>query len=106
MAYSDIWTNANDADFQGRCWAALWDVANKVLADTTGYPASGQEATNAEDDDVYSKNILTDKVSISGRQLAQQVLRNTTIANNPATATDADILFQINSIWAELRELG
>jgi hypothetical protein len=103
MAYSDIWTNANDADFQGRCWAALWDVANKVQAGDTGFPASGQDGTG---DDTFAINVLRDNTRITSKQLAQQVLRNATIASNPATSTDNDIQYQINNSWAALREIG
>lgn len=30
MTYATDWTNANDADFQGRCFAALWDAHFRV----------------------------------------------------------------------------
>jgi hypothetical protein len=103
MAYSDIWTNANDADFQGRCWAALWDVANKVYESEAGFPAAGQEGAG---DSEYAINVLRDKTNITSRQLAQQILRNTTIAANPATANDSDIQYQINTEWASLRDIG
>jgi len=104
MAYIDIWTNANDATFQGRCWAAFWDVANKVYDGDVGFPAAGQE--DALTDGSFALSILRDATAITSRQLAQQVLRNTTIAANPATAVDGDIKFQINNTWASLREIG
>lgn len=107
MAYADIWANANDADFQGRCWAALWDIANKVMASASGYPASGQEAASAASDQSFAASVLKDETRITGRQLAQQVLRNATIASNPAGATDNDIAWQINNgAWALLRGIG
>lgn len=105
MAYSDIWTYANDSTFQGRCWAGLWDVANKVVNGDTGFPASGQEGAAGEDVR-YALIILRDETTLTSKQLAQQVLRNTTIATAPATSLDSDIQFQINNIWAELREIG
>lgn len=104
MGYSETWTSANDATFQGKCWAALWDVCNRVLAEETGFPATGQESSG--DDIVYAKKVLRDEQKITGRQLAQQVLRNTTIAGNIAGADDNDIQYQINSTWATFRNIG
>ena len=106
MAYSDIWTNANDADFQGKSRAGLWDVANKVVAEESGFPASGQEAAVPAEDAEYALKVLRDRTSLSDRVLAMQVLRNPTIAASPGTASDGDIQFQINSVWAELRRIG
>ena len=106
MAYSDVWTNANDATFQGKCRAGLWDVANRVVASEVGFPAPGQEAAVAVEDDEYALKVLRDQVSLSDRVLAMQVLRNATIAASPGTAADNDVQFQINSIWAELRRIG
>ena len=106
MAYSDIWTNANDSTFQGKCRAGVWDVANKVINGDTGFPASGQEAAVAAEDTEYALKVLRDVASLSDRVLAMQVLRNSTIAASPSTASDGDIQFQINNIWAELRRIG
>jgi hypothetical protein len=107
MAYSDIWTNANDADFQGKCWAGLWDIANKVIAGDSGYPAAGQAAAASASDYAFAASILKDEVRITGRQLAQQVLRNATIAADPSAATDNDLAWQINNAaWSVLRGIG
>lgn len=106
MSYTDIWTSANDADFQGRCWAALWDVANKVAIEAAGFPASGQESTDDGYDVAYAYRLLRDESTLTSRQLAQQVLRNGTIASSPVTATDGDIQYQINNTWAMLRNIG
>jgi hypothetical protein len=107
MAYADIWTHANDETFQGRCWAALWDVCNKVAAGDAGYPAAGMAAASADDDAAYAIRVLRDEARVTARQLAQQVLRNPTIAANPASAVDNDLAWQINNAaWAELRGIG
>lgn len=107
MAYADIWANANDAAFQGRCWAALWDIANKVASGEAGYPAAGQESAQPEDDEYFALKILRDESRITDRQLAQQVLRNATIAANPSTSSDNDLSWQINNAsWSELRRIG
>jgi hypothetical protein len=107
MAYADIWTHANDADFQGRCWAALWDIANKVAAGDSGYPAAGQASAQPEDDEYFALKILRDNTRITSRQLAQQILRNATIAASPGTAADNDLAWQINNAsWSELRRIG
>jgi len=107
MAYADIWTHANDETFQGRCWAALWDIANKVAGAESGYPAAGQASGQPEDDEYFALKILRDSTKLSSRQLAQQVLRNATIAANPAVAADNDLAWQINNAsWSELRRIG
>ena len=105
MSYSDIWTNANDAAFQGRCRAGLWDVANRVVNEESGFPAAGQGATIAEEDNAYALKILRSRVTLTDVVLAMQVLRNATIAADPAASSDADIQYQINNVWAELRRI-
>lgn len=107
MSYAAIWTHANDETFQGRCWAALWDIANKVVAGDTGYPAVDQVSVQPLDDVTYALKVLRDEARCTGRQLAQQVLRNATIATNPAIAGDSDLAWQINSAaWSDLRRIG
>lgn len=107
MSYSAIWTHANDETFQGRCWAALWDISNKVVAGDEGYPAAGQAAANGAEDVSFANSILKDESRITGRQLAQQVLRNATIATNPGAAVDSDLAWQINNAaWSVLRGIS
>jgi len=107
MSYTDIWTHANNADFQGKCWAALWDVCNRVLAGESGFPAAGQVAAQASDDAGYALRVLRVESRLTGQQLAQQILRNATIAGSPATADDSALQYQINAnVWAELRGIG
>ncbi len=42
MSYATIYASATDANFQSRCRAALWDVANRVVNGESGFPGSGQ----------------------------------------------------------------
>jgi hypothetical protein len=106
MSYATIYASATDATFQARCRAALWDVANKVINEESGFPASGQAHASASEDSEYALRVLRDQSTISDRVLAMQVLRNATIASDPAEASDGDIQFQVNSIWAEFRRIG
>lgn len=106
MSYATIYATATDSDFQARCRAGLWDVANKVAAQESGFPASGQADSNAAEDRDYALRVLRDETRISDRVLAMQVLRNATIASDPVSATDGDIQYQINSVWATFRRIG
>ena len=105
--YAEIYAAATDEAFQARCRAALWEQANKVLAGDEGFPAAGQASAQPMDDPAYAYKALRDQTTISDRVLAMQVLRNSSIAANPAASADADILWQLNNaIWAELRSIG
>jgi hypothetical protein len=107
MSYATIYASATDADFRARCRAALWDVANRVINGESGFPASGQASAQPLDDSAYALKVLRDQATITDRILAMQVLRNSTIASNPADATDGDIQYQINAgVWGELRSIG
>lgn len=107
MSYATIYASATDADFQARCRAALWDVANRVINGESGFPASGQVSAQPLDDTAYALRVLRDQTTLTDRILAMQILRNATIASNPEGATDGDIQYQINSgVWAELRSIG
>jgi len=99
--YEEIWEHANNLGFQGRCRAALWDVANEVLAGTEGFPAAGQESE--DHDRSYATRLLRNETKISNQVLAQQVLRSEAVVGDVAGSTDADIQTQINTTWAELR---
>lgn len=106
MSYATIYATATDSAFQARCRAALWDVANKVVGQESGFPASGQADANAAEDRDYALRVLRDESRITDRVLAMQVLRNATIAADPATSSDGDIQYQINSTWAAFRRIG
>lgn len=100
MAYADIYNAAVDtAIFQPRCMVAVWKAAHDILAEDPGTPDHQRRKA-------WAVNVLRDQVVITPKQLAMQVLRNTTIAENPGAAPDADIQFQVNSILADLLTIG
>ncbi len=99
MAYADIYIAATNAIWQGRCQVAMWKAAHDILAEDPGTPDHQRRKA-------WAVNVLRDQVVITPKQLAMQVLRNTTIAENPGAATDADIQFQVNSILADLLTIG
>ena len=100
MAYADIYNAAVDtAIFQPRCMVAVWKAAHDILAEDPG--TQDHQRRKA-----WAVNVLRDQVVITPKQLAMQVLRNATIAENPGAATDADIQFQVNSILADLLTIG
>lgn len=82
-------------------------MCNKVAAGEAGYPAENMAAADPAEDTAYAIRVLRDESRVTARQLAQQVLRNATIAANPSVAADNDIAWQINNgAWAELRGIG
>lgn len=99
MAYIDIFTAASDANFVGRCQVAMWKAAQDIAAEATNTP---NHAARLD----WSTRVLHDKANITGRQLAMQVLRNTTIAAAPLSALDGDLQFQVNSIIPDLVLIG
>ena len=99
MAYTDIYTAASDETFQGRCLVAAWVAAQSIIAEDP-------QTQDHQRRKAWAVNVLRDQVVITPKQLAMQVLRNTTIAANPGAATDADIQFQVNSVLADLLTIG
>lgn len=99
MAYADVFNAANDANFQGRCLAACWVAANDILGED---PQTENHAQRVN----WATNILRDRSAATPRQIAVQVLRNSTIAGNPGASSDGDIQFQVNSIIPTLIVLG
>jgi len=99
MAYSDIYTAANDATFQGRCLAAAWQTAQHVVAGDEGYDASAPSKD-------FAYSLLRDQTRITAKQVAMQVLRNATIAANVSTSTDSDIDWQVKQTWLDLVSIG
>ena len=99
MAYTDIYTAASDETFQGRCLVAAWVAAQAIIAEDP-------QTQDHQRRKAWAVNVLRDQVVITPKQLAMQVLRNTTIAANPGAATDADIQFQVNSVLADLLTIG
>lgn len=90
MSYLTIFAAANDAGFQSRCRVATWRAAQDIAAEDDATP---NHATRMD----WASRVLTDKSNITDKQLAMQVLRNVTIAENPDGAPDEDIQFQINA---------
>lgn len=99
MAYADIYNAANDAIFQGRCQVATWKAAQDVLTED---PGTTNHAARLD----WANRVLKDSANVTARQLAVQVLRNTTIASNPGASSDGDIQFQVNSVLADLVTIG
>lgn len=99
MAYTDVYNAAIDTAFQGRCLVATWVAAQAIINESAQTPDHVARLD-------WAQRILQDRANITPRQLAMQVLRNTTIAANPATATDGDLQFQVNSIIADLVRIG
>ncbi len=95
MSLQSTFEAANDATFQGRCLAAAWKAAANILNESEQTP---NHAARVE----WALNILRDRQSITPRVLAMQVLRNATIAANPAAATDGDIEFAVASYLSDL----
>lgn len=97
MAYIDVYNAAVDVvTFQPRCLVAMWKAAQDIQNDTN--------ASQLRKD--WASAVLTDRARVTPRQLAMLVLSNASIAANPATATDGDIQFQVNSIVDRLVSLG
>ena len=99
MAYTDIYTAANDATFQERCLVAMWKAAQDITAEASNTP-------NHQARIDWATRVLQDGANITPRQLAMQVLRNPTIASNPTGSTDDDLQFQVNSVLANLITIG
>ncbi len=99
MAFSDIYTAANDETFQGRCLAAAWQTAQHVIAGDEGYDVSAPSRD-------FAYSLLRDQTRITAKQVAMQVLRNATIAANVAASTDNDIDWQVKQTWLDLVSIG
>lgn len=99
MAYTDIYTAANDATFQGRCMVAMWSAAGDIMSESANTANHGARLD-------WANRVLQDSPNITPRQLAMQVLRNATIAAAHAAAADSDIQFQVNSVLPSLIQIG
>lgn len=99
MALIDVHNAASDSTFQGRCMAAAWQTAQHVVAEDAGYDTS-------LDSKNFALKLLRDQATITPRQVAMQVLRNSTIAANVAGSIDGDIDWQVKQIWTDLMEIG
>lgn len=99
MSYLAIYAAANDAEFQSRCRVATWMAAQDIAAEDPATP-------NHENRKDWSTRVLTDRTNITGRQLAMQVLRNSVIAGNHASAPDGDIQYQVNAVIDAIIAIG
>jgi len=99
MAFSDIYTAANDETFHGRCLAAAWQTAQHVIAGDDGYDVSAPSRD-------FAYSLLRDQTRITAKQVAMQVLRNATIAANVVASTDNDIDWQVKQTWLDLVSIG
>jgi hypothetical protein len=99
MSYADIYAAANDSTFQGRCQVAMWTAAQNIAAED---PSTVDHTARMD----WANRVLQERTNLTPRQLAVQVLRNTTIAAAPASALDTDIQFQVNSVIDALIAVG
>lgn len=99
MAYTDIYTAANDATFQGRCLVAMWKAAQDIANES---PTTDNHAVRKD----WAVRVLQDRANITPRQVAMQVLANAVIASAPASAADADIQYQVNTSLAAIIAIG
>lgn len=99
MSYTTIAAAATDVSFQGRCQVATWIAAGDIISESAG-------TTNHVRRLDWAHLVMEDRTNITGKQLAMQVLRNSTIAAGPSSATDGDIQFQVNSVLDNLISIG
>ena len=99
MSYSAIFAAVQDPAFQGRCFVACWKAAQDILSEDPGTP-------NYEVRRGWAVSILQGTQRATPQQIAVQILRNPTIAQNPVAAQDGDLQFQVNSIIADLTAIG
>lgn len=99
MAYADIYNAANDEMFQGRCQVAMWKAAQDILSED---PQSDNHSQRFD----WATAVLRNTARISKIQLAMQILKNSTIASSPGSASDGDIQFQANSVIDDLISIG
>jgi len=109
MSYSDVWAAANDADFQGRCMAGLWDIAQAIVTNagngTLTTPTGNRDLTTTDAVN-FAMKVLRGEQRITQQQLAVQILRDGTIAADPATSTDGSIQYNIKDFWFDFMAIG
>lgn len=100
MSYAQTWAASNDPDFQGRCRAALWDIARQVITEENGYPSG---ALNKR----IARLILSGEARISNEQLVVLVLTDSVIAADIPNSTDTRIHNVLrNGAWNIIRGIG
>jgi hypothetical protein len=118
MGYKTDWIAITDDAFKGRCWAALLDLAEHIVAGDTGFPpADNISADGIDHDKKIARFIQRGEQNLTQEQNVKQVLRNATIRGgltvdvgdvlNDASVSDADILWTLNNTcWPEIRSIG
>ena len=97
MAYADTYNTANDAAiFQPRCYVAMWLVAQDIIGDA--------QASQERKDWAYA--VMAERVQITPRQLALQVLRSGPVAAALNNATDQQILTAVLERLNDLVQIG
>lgn len=101
MSLASINAAANDAVFQGRCWVALIAPARDIANED---PATADHVARLD----WSHRVLTDRLNATPRQIALQILRNSTIAAlaDPTTTDDASIEYQVTQVLPDLIRIG
>lgn len=98
MAYADTYNTANDANFQGMAYVAAWTVAQ----DIAGTPL----ANTTPERKAWALRVMSDKMQISARQLAFQMLRDATVRLKGVSATDPEMLNAALSRLDDLVSIG
>ncbi len=99
MSYIAIFGAANDGEFQSRCQVAMWRAAQDIAAESP--ETEGHAMRKA-----WADRALQDKLTITCRQLAMQVLRNPSIAESLGAAPDSDIQYQVNAVIDSIIAIG
>jgi hypothetical protein len=99
MNYLGIYSTACDKDFQNRCRVAMWRAAQEI---TDQAPAPNSQDVRRD----WAERVLREEVKITDRQLALQVLRKVSIADNPADTPDQDVQAQVDAVINSIIAIG
>ena len=106
MAFLDIYNASVNADFQARCLIAAREIARAIVAGETITNNAGTNLNNAAGSENFARRLLRLHHTIKTEQIAVLVLTNTTIAADPESSTDSDILWQTKENWLTYVEIG
>lgn len=82
MAYADIFNTAEAENFQKMAFVATWMVAQDIISDSN--------ASMERKDWAYK--VMAERLNISARQLAFQMLRNPAVMAAGVNSTDQQML--------------
>lgn len=99
MNYLGIYSTACDKDFQNRCRVAMWRAAQAITGQD---PTLEGHAMRID----WAERVLREEVKITDRQLALQVLRKVSIADNPADTPDQDVQAQVDAVINSIIAIG